>query len=240
MTDVLAAVGQLDVLVNNAGVIQTGPVELATIDDFQESLEIHFWAPLHLIRRPCRTSRRRRTHHQYFFHRRTHRRAAPDSVRVGKFALAALSDGLHSELAKDGISVLTATPGLMRTGSHRNVKVRGRHEAEARLFALSTASSLTSMDVGRAAAEIIDASRHRRARVTPGIQARSAQIADVLAPELTAAIVAFVARWLPRPGDASDADRAVWSRDLDFGWMTSLFPSAAAARMNQPLAADEA
>ena len=92
----------------------------------------------------------------------------------------------------------------------------------------------------KAAAEIIEASRHGRARVTPGIQARTAHVVDGLAPELSAAIAALVARWLPRPDGAARGDRAVWSRDLDLGWVTALFPSGAAARMNQPLAADEA
>ncbi len=241
MADVLAAVGRLDVLVNNPGVIQSGPVQLATIEDFEESLDIHFWAPLHMIRAalphlPAGVGR------IINISSIGGRMAVPHLIPycVGKFALAALSDGLHGELAKDGISVLTATPGLMRTGSHRNVKVRGRHEAEARWFALASASSLTSMDVDRAAAEIIEASRHGRARVTPGIQARSAQVVDVLAPEIAAAIAAFAARCLPEPRGVLYPNRAVLSRDLDLGWVATLFPSRTAARMNQPVAADEA
>jgi NAD(P)-dependent dehydrogenase (short-subunit alcohol dehydrogenase family) len=239
MADVLAAAGRLDVLVNNAGVIQSGPIELATIEDFQESLDIHFWAPLRLIRAalPHLPAGEGRIINISSIGGRV---AVPHLIPycVGKFALAALSDGLRSELAGDGISVLTVTPGLMRTGSHRNVKIRGQHKAEARWFALASAFSLTSMNVDRAAAEIIEASRHGRARVTPGIQARSAQVVDVLAPELSAAIATFVARWLPGPGHLRNVS-AVWSRDLDLGWVASLFPSGAAARLNQPVAADE-
>ena len=237
---VLEVVDHIDVLVNNAGVIQRAPVAHATIEDFQESLDIHFWAPLHLIRAtlPHITRGDGRIINISSIGGRI---AVPHLVPycVGKFALAALSDGLHAELAKDGISVLTATPGLIRTGSHRNVKVRGDHLAEARWFALATATSLTSMDVDRAAAEIVEASRRRRARVTPGIQARGAQIVDVLAPETVAGIMALVAHWLPEPDGSAAAREARWSRDLDLGWIASLLSSDAAARMNQPVAKDE-
>lgn len=41
--DVLGFRGRIDVLVNNAGVIQTGPVEEMTQTDFREAMNIHFW-----------------------------------------------------------------------------------------------------------------------------------------------------------------------------------------------------
>jgi len=43
---VVAARGRLDVLVNNAGVIQFGPVEHMQTADFEEAMDVHFWAPL--------------------------------------------------------------------------------------------------------------------------------------------------------------------------------------------------
>ena len=38
--------GRIDVLVNNAGIIQVGPLEHMTIDDFEEAMATHFWGPL--------------------------------------------------------------------------------------------------------------------------------------------------------------------------------------------------
>jgi hypothetical protein len=126
----------------------------------------------------------------------------------------------------------------MRTGSHRNVTVRGNHKAEAIVFALSTATPITSMAVDRAAAKIVEACRARRARLTVGIQAKVAIFADALAPELTALTTALVARYLPHP-PARAGGSAKWSRDLDLGWIATVFPRGAAARMNQPMAMDE-
>src|SRR5437868_2619871 len=47
---VIAERGRLDVLVNNAGVIQVGPIEHMDTADFDEAMDVHFWAPLHTLR----------------------------------------------------------------------------------------------------------------------------------------------------------------------------------------------
>src|SRR2546423_1434029 len=39
--------GRIDVLVNNAGSIQVGPMELMTVGDYEEMMKIHFWASLY-------------------------------------------------------------------------------------------------------------------------------------------------------------------------------------------------
>jgi short-subunit dehydrogenase len=39
-------VGSVDVLINNAGIIQVGPVETMMLSDYQRAMALHFWAPL--------------------------------------------------------------------------------------------------------------------------------------------------------------------------------------------------
>ena len=39
--------GRIDVLVNNAGVIQVGPFEVTTVEDYEEAMATHFWGPLY-------------------------------------------------------------------------------------------------------------------------------------------------------------------------------------------------
>src|SRR5919109_3268583 len=41
--------GSIDVLINNAGVIQVGPIEHMRIEDFENAMATHAWAPLHTI-----------------------------------------------------------------------------------------------------------------------------------------------------------------------------------------------
>jgi len=43
----------VDILINNAGVIQIGPVEHMTLADFEEAMAEHFWGALRRSRR-CR------------------------------------------------------------------------------------------------------------------------------------------------------------------------------------------
>src|SRR5688500_11941237 len=51
IVDTVTAQGDpIDVLVNNAGIIEVGPVEHAKLEDFEDALATHFWGPLDLIR----------------------------------------------------------------------------------------------------------------------------------------------------------------------------------------------
>jgi NAD(P)-dependent dehydrogenase (short-subunit alcohol dehydrogenase family) len=40
--------GPIDVLVNNAGMIQVGPLDAMTLDDFEAAMQLHFAAPLRM------------------------------------------------------------------------------------------------------------------------------------------------------------------------------------------------
>ena len=236
VSDVMEKYGSVDVLVNNAGVIQATPFEHAERSDFVESLETHFWGPLNLTRAALphlRQARGRIVNISSIGGRIGVPHLAP--YCVGKFALVGLSEALRAELAKDDVLVTTATPGLMRTGSHVRARFRGQHEREAKWFGLGVATPLTSQQAGRAARQIVDACVAGRAHVTPGVQARVAEIVNVVAPELTAAISAAVASYvLPGRSTAPEGDRARPAHEVGFGWVSPLLPWEA-ARRNQEM-----
>src|SRR4030095_13141681 len=50
----------VDVLINNAGVIQVGPLEHMDHEDFENAMATHFWGPLHLILEVTPVMRHRR------------------------------------------------------------------------------------------------------------------------------------------------------------------------------------
>ncbi len=237
--DVVALAGGLDVLVNNAGVIQVTPFIHAQREDFLDSLATHFWGPYHLAR-ACLPHLAASSGRIVNIASVGGRVAVPHLLpySVGKFALVGLSEGLHAELAQLGVSVTTVSPYLMRTGSHRNVLVRGKHRAEATWFALATATRLTALDAGSAARSIVEAARARRASIAVGWQARGATIAAALAPE-SAAKAGVVATWFLPGVTGPRGDNGYRSRDLSLGAVSRLFASEQGAELNQPLPAEE-
>jgi len=231
---VTAQHGRLDVLVNNAGVITAMPFENATDADFERSLATHFWGPLHLTRAALPWLRRAGPGHVINVSSVGGRVGVPHLAPycAGKFALTGLSQVLRAELAAADVHVTLATPGLMRTGSVRHVRVRGHHQAEARWFAALSATSLTSKNATAAAREILAAARRGRAAVTPGWQAQALLAANAALPELTARLMAAVSGHI-LPAATADPSAARRIESLDLGWANRLVSASTAAAYNQ-------
>jgi NAD(P)-dependent dehydrogenase (short-subunit alcohol dehydrogenase family) len=193
------ALGPVDVLINNAGIIEVGPLETMTLVDYEETLAIHFWAPLRTMEQVLPDMRERGGGRIVNIASFGGRVAVPHLAPycASKFALVGLSHSYRSELAREGIYVTTICPGLMRTGSHRHALFKGRHRAEYTWFSLGASAPVGAMSAERAASQILRACRYGRAQATLSLPARFAEIADVLAPELVADLTSVVARLLP-------------------------------------------
>jgi len=115
---VVAHFGGIDVLINNAGVIEVGPLAHMTREDFERSLAIHFWAPYELTMqvRPLMARRGggRIVNISSIGGKIAVPHLAPDVT--GKFALTGVSDSTRAELAAENIHVTTVAPGMRRTG----------------------------------------------------------------------------------------------------------------------------
>jgi NAD(P)-dependent dehydrogenase (short-subunit alcohol dehydrogenase family) len=200
--DVADHFGRLDVLVNDAGTIEVGPIEHMTLNDFETSLGVHFWGPLYLTLAALPYLRRQPGARIVNISSIGGRVAVPHLVpySAGKFALTGLSDGLRAELAKDGIRVTTVLPWLMRTGSPFNAWFKGQHRAEFAWFTLFDSLPGLSQPAERAARRILDACRHGDPELVTAPHARLAIIADAVFPALMARSMAFMNWLLPAPG----------------------------------------
>lgn len=205
--------GRLDVVVNNAGVVQVGPLEHMTVEDFQNALDVHFWGPLHMTLAALPHLREQGGGRIVNISSIGGKMAIPHMAPyvASKHALVGLSDGLRAELAKEGIYVTTVCPGLMRTGSHVNAEFKGKREQEFSWFAVSDALPLTSMDARRAARRIVKACRYGEPQLTLTVQAKAAQALATLAPSLTARAQELANRLLPGPaGEEGQEGRPGW------------------------------
>jgi NAD(P)-dependent dehydrogenase (short-subunit alcohol dehydrogenase family) len=204
---VVQQLGPIDVLINNAGVIQVGPMELMTIGDFEQAMRTHFWAPLQLAMAVLPEMRARREGRIVNITSIGGKVAVPHLLpyTASKFALVGLSEGMRAELAKDNVHVTTVVPGLMRTGSPLNAIFKGRHRAEYTWFTVGDSLPVTSMAVERAAAQTIDAMCRGDAEVVLSIQAKLVAKLGALAPNLVQGALALVNRLLPKIGGIGPA-----------------------------------
>jgi NAD(P)-dependent dehydrogenase (short-subunit alcohol dehydrogenase family) len=223
--------GGVDVLVNNAGVIQVGPIEVMTPADFEEAMKIHFWGPLNTIFAVLPAMRARKSGRIVNISSIGGKVSVPHLVpySASKFALVGLSKGLRTELMKDGIKVTTVCPGLMRTGSPRNADFKGKHQLEYAWFSISDALPLLTVSAENAARQIVRACKRGEAELVISVPAKVAVLFESLFPEVMSQILAAVNQFLPGAGGVGTQtikgrdSKSAWSPS----WLTTLNEEAA-------------
>lgn len=193
--------GGLDVLINNAGIIEVGPLDHMQREDFERALNLHFWAPLDLTIKAIPHLRRSGNGRIANIASIGGKVAVPHLAPycASKFALVGLSDSLRTELARDRIYVTTVTPGLMRTASQGNAHFKGNHSAEHTWFSLSTAMPLSSINAEQAAARILSACRRGVPSLTFPFAAQAAILGNALFPNISGNVTKLVNTLLPSP-----------------------------------------
>jgi NAD(P)-dependent dehydrogenase (short-subunit alcohol dehydrogenase family) len=202
--------GGIDVLINNAGVIQVGPVQHMDYEDFENAMRVHFWGPLHTMFAARRFLGRSGAGRIVNVSSIGGKLAVPHLApyTASKFALAGLSESLRAELMRERIWVTTVLPGLMRTGSPLRAGIKGNHGAEYTWFAVSDSLPLLSISADRAAARIIEACRHGDPELIITPQARLAIAMNGVAPGLLSRLMTVANRMLPKPvGEEGNRER---------------------------------
>jgi short-subunit dehydrogenase len=198
--EVVRHYGRIDVLVNNAGIIQVGPAENMEIADYEKAMQVNFWAPLYAIMSALPYFKKQGGGRIVNITSIGGKIAVPHLLpySASKFAVVGLSEGLNAELKQHNIHVTTVVPNLMRTGSPRNIDVKGDHEKEYAMFKIAGSSPLLSQDVDLAAATIVNAMEHGESETTLSLSGKFASIVKGIAPGWVGTMMAITNNFLPK------------------------------------------
>jgi short-subunit dehydrogenase len=226
--------GRVDVLVNNAGSIFVGPLDVSEHADFDEMLDLSVHAIVSGTKAVIPIFRRQGRGQIVNICSLGGKIGVPHlgAYCAGKFALAGLSQSMGAELARDKIDVTTVYPGMMRVGSTIQARFKGDPEKEYAWFATMSVLPGISISAERAARRIVDAVRHRDAEVIFPATAKLAALSHAAFPEISAWVASRAARQLPG-GDARTAKSGAASRSwLESRlWFRPLRAKAALAQM---------
>jgi NAD(P)-dependent dehydrogenase (short-subunit alcohol dehydrogenase family) len=206
----LGRFGKIDILINNAGIIEVGPLNHMQREDFERAMRVHLWAPFELIMQIIPEMRRvgggRIVNISSIGGKVAVPHMAPYSA--SKFALTGFSDAIRTELARDNIYVTTVTPGMMRTGSQGHAKFKGDHSAEHEWFATSSTLPFASVSAETAARKILVACAKGQPALVMPSTAYLIIAASALFPNLTARVMRVVNGFLPpQAGESGDQAR---------------------------------
>jgi short-subunit dehydrogenase len=169
----LDACGNIDVLVNNAGICLAGAIEHTTSEDWQQLMNTNFWGCVNTIQEIL----------PHFLQRKTGTIVNVGSIGgkmplpqmtaycASKYAVTGLTETLRLELAPQGIHVCAVHPGLINSDFLERAQFRDRDEPGVELRRQKMSQMLKSEwatqpeDIAKA---IWDAVKNQRAEVTVG------------------------------------------------------------------------
>lgn len=237
VSSVTQELGPIEVLITVAGIIQVGPAETMTVDDYRNAVDTMTMGPVHLALAVLPGMRERRRGRIGTVTSVGGLVSPPHLLpyATAKFGAVGFSDGLAASLAGSGVTATTIAPGLMRTGSPERAYFSGRSEREYAWFAPAASLPLLSIDADRAARIMVNATLAGKPVVLVGWLPKVAHRVRGLAPGLTTRMLGVMNRLLPGAGD--DPKRLVMGRDAEnrlsstgskvVGWLSQLGTDAA-------------
>jgi short-subunit dehydrogenase len=125
--------GAIDVLINNAGIYISGPVEEFSLEDWHQTIDLNLWGYIHTIHALL----------PHFLERGSGTIVNLSSIggkvpvpylvpySTSKFAVTGLTEALHSELKPKGIHVCGIYPSLIKSSFMERAIFRGKDEQDA-------------------------------------------------------------------------------------------------------------
>ncbi len=194
--------GQIDVLVNCAGIIDVAPFQDQPLSAFEQAMQVNFFGAVHTIQAALPAMQERRSGSIVNIASIGGKIGVPHMLPyvASKFALVGFGEGLHAELSGTGVTVTTVCPGLMRTGSHGNAKFGGNSQAEYDWFSLGAMLPGASVSAKSAARQIYNATVDGTAEISISPQAWLAARVVGIAPSTAADVAGLMTRaFLPKP-----------------------------------------
>lgn len=233
----VARFGTIDVLFNVAGVIEVGPLDSMTEEDFKRAMDTHCWGPLNMVRAVLPLMRHQNWGRIVNVASLGGKRAVPHMLpySTSKFALVGLSEGLRTELAHENILVTTICPSLMRTGSPRNAIFKGQHRKEYAWFSIGDSLPGVAMPAETAARQILDACQHGDAERILRNPGNIGVALQSMFPGITRGILTLTNSILPEMGGIGR--EAARGYESESSWSPSFLtkPTEQAARENNEM-----
>ncbi|PWU03381.1 MAG: short-chain dehydrogenase/reductase [Bacteroidetes bacterium] len=115
--DIESRIGQIDVLVNNAGYGILGAIEEVSLDEVREQMETNFFATLNITQLVLPLMRKRKSGSIIQMSSGSGIKSTPGFgiYNASKFALEGYSEALAAEVKPLGINVMLVEPGPFRT-----------------------------------------------------------------------------------------------------------------------------
>jgi NAD(P)-dependent dehydrogenase (short-subunit alcohol dehydrogenase family) len=214
--------GTIDVLINVAGIIEVGPLNAMTDEDFRHAMDTNCWGVLNTVRAVLPTMRTAGWGRIVNVASLGGKRSVPHLLPycTSKFAVVGLSEGLRAELAYENIFVTTICPSLMRTGSPRNAIFKGKHREEYAWFSIGDSLPMFSMSAEMAAEQILEACQYGLAERLLKNPFNIAISLQSLFPGITREVLMFANRFLPEMGGIGQ--RAARGYESESAWSPSI------------------
>ncbi len=192
-SEVVAAHGRVELLVNNAGVVAVGSLAEQPLADVEWLLGVDLWGPLLGCKFFLPHLARADEAHVVNVSSMLGLSAVPgqSSYAIAKHGVRALSDALAAELAPRGIGVTCVFPGAVRTGI-LHARRGGREGPAARVIALAERFAI---EPERVAERLVRAVKRNELRVVVGPDAVLLDVVSRAAPTLVPRLSGALLRW---------------------------------------------
>lgn len=215
LSDARRHFGPIDLLINNAGIIVVGPLESMTLQQYRDCLDVMFWGTVYptLGVLPEMRQRGGRILNVTSIGGRV---SVPHLLPYccAKAAAVAFSEGLRQATVGTKVNVLTAVPGLMRTGSYGNAFFRGPARREYAWFSYTANAPGVTIDPVRAARQMLRALAENRAEHHVTLAADLLARLHGLMPGLVADLMGLASFWMPQGADGPTREGDELAREM--------------------------